>query len=267
MEVHHPQHPTHKKKWSEYIIEFVMLFAAVTLGFFAENVREHNVDKHKAILSIQNLYKDLKEDSVGYSTLLEERRRQDSIFILINQLNEEKNILNEIPSVYGAHSLLTIRSVARMNTMALDQIKSSGNLNFIDNEDLKREIQIYSSLGKGLKLREDREFGYIDRMLDPITIERFEYKIFKELCANDNVKIVDNKIPFPAKIPNGLKIINEKTFDWNNYFSILNMLSTIRNSTDRTYIIPTQNKCTSLLALVRTYLKENHAFIEEKERK
>jgi len=26
MEVHHPHHPTHKKKWSEYIIEFVMLF-------------------------------------------------------------------------------------------------------------------------------------------------------------------------------------------------------------------------------------------------
>lgn len=33
MEVHHPHHPTHKKKWSEYITEFVMLFAAVTLGF------------------------------------------------------------------------------------------------------------------------------------------------------------------------------------------------------------------------------------------
>ena len=47
MEVHHPHHPTHKKKWSEYIIEFVMLFAAVTLGFFAENVREHQIIDHK----------------------------------------------------------------------------------------------------------------------------------------------------------------------------------------------------------------------------
>ena len=52
MEVHHPHHPTHKKKWSEYIIEFVMLFAAVTLGFLAENIREHQIiEKHK----IQNL--------------------------------------------------------------------------------------------------------------------------------------------------------------------------------------------------------------------
>ena len=47
MEVHHPHHPTHKKKWSEYIIEFVMLFAAVTLGFFAENIREGIAEAHK----------------------------------------------------------------------------------------------------------------------------------------------------------------------------------------------------------------------------
>jgi hypothetical protein len=25
MEVHHPHHPSHKKKWSEYLLEFAML--------------------------------------------------------------------------------------------------------------------------------------------------------------------------------------------------------------------------------------------------
>ena len=44
MEVHHPHHPSHKKKWSEYILEFVMLFTAVSLGFIAENIREHNTE-------------------------------------------------------------------------------------------------------------------------------------------------------------------------------------------------------------------------------
>ena len=47
MEVHHPHHPTHKKKWSEYIIEFVMLFTAVTLGFFAENIIEGIAENQK----------------------------------------------------------------------------------------------------------------------------------------------------------------------------------------------------------------------------
>jgi hypothetical protein len=41
MEVHHPHHPAHKKNWSEYLLEFVMLFTAVTLGFV---LRQTNVD-------------------------------------------------------------------------------------------------------------------------------------------------------------------------------------------------------------------------------
>jgi hypothetical protein len=45
MEVHHPHHPTHKKKWTEYLLEFLMLFLAVFLGFIAENIREHSVEK------------------------------------------------------------------------------------------------------------------------------------------------------------------------------------------------------------------------------
>ena len=47
MEIHQPQHPTPKNKWTEYIIEFVMLFAAVTLGFFAENIRERIAEQQK----------------------------------------------------------------------------------------------------------------------------------------------------------------------------------------------------------------------------
>ena len=62
MEVHHPHHPTHKKKWTEYIIEFVMLFTAVTLGFFAENIREHLAEneKKKELMKIVSL--DLQRD-------------------------------------------------------------------------------------------------------------------------------------------------------------------------------------------------------------
>ena len=62
MEVHHPHHPTHKKKWSEYIIEFVMLFAAVTLGFFAENIRERIAEKHKADELKRAIVYDLKKE-------------------------------------------------------------------------------------------------------------------------------------------------------------------------------------------------------------
>ena len=36
------------RSWKEYGMEFLMLFAAVTLGFFAENQRESMVNKQSA---------------------------------------------------------------------------------------------------------------------------------------------------------------------------------------------------------------------------
>ncbi|MEI6586220.1 MAG: hypothetical protein WCL56_09040 [Sediminibacterium sp.] len=62
MEVHHPHHPTQKKKWSEYIIEFVMLFTAVTLGFFAENIREHLAENEKKNELMKIVSLDLQRD-------------------------------------------------------------------------------------------------------------------------------------------------------------------------------------------------------------
>src|SRR5947207_11821372 len=57
MEVHkHPHHVTHKKKWGEYLLEFLMLFLAVFLGFLAENFREHQLEKEKGRQYIQSLY-------------------------------------------------------------------------------------------------------------------------------------------------------------------------------------------------------------------
>ncbi len=53
MGVHHHPHVHHSKKWKNYLYEFLMLFLAVTAGFFVENLR-------KIILSIieQNNFQD-----------------------------------------------------------------------------------------------------------------------------------------------------------------------------------------------------------------
>ena len=263
MEVHHHPHvPNHVKPWKEYLIEGLMIFIAVSLGYGAENIREHYIEKKKAIISVQNLYKDLKDDSITYVTTLRNRNKQDSCFEILSALYEENKLKNEIPIVYAAHSYLTLRILPTMNTMALDQIKSSGNLNFIEDDNLKETIQLYSSNANGLKLREQREFGFIDKMLDPITTTRFEYKFYQKLVSTDDVTIENNKIVISIPIPKNLKIVNEKSFDWDNYFSIIGMLKIIRKSTDRSYILPEQKKCLELMVLVRKYLKENNALSE-----
>jgi hypothetical protein len=78
MEVHHHPHvPTHSKPWKEYLLEGLMIFVAVTLGYGAENIREHYVETKKAIISAGNLYVDVLEDSVRYEKILQTRYFQD----------------------------------------------------------------------------------------------------------------------------------------------------------------------------------------------
>jgi len=72
MEVHkHPHHVTHKKKWPEFLLEFFMLFLAVFLGFLAENLREHRVEKEKAKQYLLSFYEDLKNDTSRIIRLVE----------------------------------------------------------------------------------------------------------------------------------------------------------------------------------------------------
>src|SRR5690349_23261203 len=61
MEVHHHPHVA-KKNFKEYFLEFLMIFFAVTLGFFAENIREHFVDKTHEQEYINSFYEDLSSD-------------------------------------------------------------------------------------------------------------------------------------------------------------------------------------------------------------
>ena len=45
MEVHHHPH-VEKKSFKEYLLEGLMIFLAVSMGFIAENIRE-NITKHE----------------------------------------------------------------------------------------------------------------------------------------------------------------------------------------------------------------------------
>jgi hypothetical protein len=69
MEVHH--HPeVEKKGFKEYILEGLMIFLAVTMGFFAETIRESISDGAKGKEYIRSFVQDLRHDTTSFSTLL-----------------------------------------------------------------------------------------------------------------------------------------------------------------------------------------------------
>ena len=258
MEVHHHPHISkHTKPWKEYLLEGLMIFVAVSLGYGAENIREHYVETKKALISAKNLYVDVTNDSIGYATTNIRRSKQDSCFKIIYAFYSNNTLDKEIPAIYAAHGFISLRILYQLNTLALDEIKNSGSLRFLESDELKAAIQRYASLGMGLKLREQREFGYIDRMIDPISTKNFEYNFHKD--ANNNFYIEKNKIVVTIPIPANLKIMKKDQLDWENYIAVLGMLQIIRESTDKLYIEPAQQQCHELLTLLRNYLIKHDA--------
>ena len=69
MEVHH--HPqVEKKSFKEYILEGIMIFIAVSMGFIAENIREHLVNKEKEKMYMESMLSDLKKDTAEVSQII-----------------------------------------------------------------------------------------------------------------------------------------------------------------------------------------------------
>jgi hypothetical protein len=139
MEVHHHSH--HPKKWKEYITEFLMLFLAVSLGFMAENIREHQIEKQREIAYLKNVHEDLKLDLINIDNVFNSNtirlQAMDTLFKIINN----NTITNE--DVYYYIRNLALRATFESSHVGLDQIKSAGGLRMVKNPEIISGIQEY----------------------------------------------------------------------------------------------------------------------------
>ncbi|HJS55194.1 MAG TPA: hypothetical protein VJ765_11645, partial [Chitinophagaceae bacterium] len=133
-----------RKKWTHYFWEFLMLFLAVTLGFFVENQREHYIEKIRAKEYAKLLADDLSFDIAELNraeTVLEKIiTAGDSLASLLS-----KNDASKIPGgklyYYEYWSGWRWSIISRDAT--LQQLKSSGALRYLQNTTLIRKILSY----------------------------------------------------------------------------------------------------------------------------
>src|ERR1035437_9094029 len=145
MEVHHHPDLHHKpKKSKEYFLEFLMIFLAVTMGFIAENIREHIGERKVAHQLLESFRNDLllnekrfKAIDSGFTSLLPV---YDSIVSIFYQGREN----TELPKL----SRLMLRgqrnTVVTINTSAYQQMVSSGSMRYINNWPMMDSIAKYN---------------------------------------------------------------------------------------------------------------------------
>lgn len=159
MEVHHHPDLHHKpKKWKEYFLEFLMIFLAVTMGFIAENIREHFSEAKIAHQNLEAYRNDLlqnqKQLTMLDSVFTIRLSTYDSIVSIFYEKKEniELSVLSRLLLDGQRNTVVTV------NTPTYQQLISSGNMRYIENSDLKDSIANYQNKLNLL-------FNYNDRLI------------------------------------------------------------------------------------------------------
>lgn len=147
MEVHyHPQ--IEKKAFKEYIFEFIMIFLAVTLGFFGENIREHLVEHRRETEYIRSLVEDLKSDTAqlnNYVGFYESSSRYcDSVQLCIAHMDILKN--SNLFYDYTRRLAQYVRYYPTDRT--IQQLKNAGNMRLIQKWNVSNAIEEYDTRTK-----------------------------------------------------------------------------------------------------------------------
>jgi hypothetical protein len=144
MEVHHHAH-TERKKWTHYLWEFLMLFLAVTLGFFVENQREHYVEHQREKQFVQSLYNDIKTDTANINRIIKARtakeRSLDSLSYMMNS-PDPKMFIKQI-YFYAIYMGRTLPYRFVPNDGTILQLKNSGAFRLIRNRIVVDSISKY----------------------------------------------------------------------------------------------------------------------------
>ncbi|HYJ65780.1 MAG TPA: hypothetical protein VEV62_18690, partial [Parafilimonas sp.] len=180
MEVHkHPHHIMHKKKWTEYLLEFFMLFLAVFLGFIAENIRETNVEHEREKEYAAELYKELHADSVAFTKKISARLGKERDCDYLYSYVKDSSLTDLPKKFYSAYTKVfyLINSFTfEPKDGVLSQLKSSGSLRYFKDPELQKLFGDISVAINNVRYRNEQEYQFFANPIKPFMLEHYDFK-------------------------------------------------------------------------------------------
>jgi len=196
MEVHHP-HLEHKEKpWKEYLLEGLMIFLAVTMGFIAENLREHlsEQNKKKDLLEIvsQDFNKDMEQLKYHENFAKE---KLDLSYKILKHFDGDHKVISQKEYYHG---LNVIKGWWFFNSeeKSRNEAESKGYFYTKENSELAYAIMRFNFFKNDYKNTEEHEERLIEKFNDQIPY-----------ISDFNVFLARNHYPEPATI-NSLGVNN-----------------------------------------------------------
>src|SRR5665213_2369444 len=197
MELHHPHHVTHKKEWHEYLLEFIMLFLAVFLGFVAENIRETSVEHGREKEYARALYDEFYADSITYTHKVNARLGKERDCDYLYSYIKDSSLTNLPKKFYPAYT--TVFFLINSYTFepkdgVLSQLKSSGSLRYFKDPELQKLFGDISVAINNVRDRNDQEYQFFANPVKPFILQHYDFKWVNDLQkmnkTEDNIDLV-----------------------------------------------------------------------------
>jgi hypothetical protein len=187
MEVHHHPDLHHKRKaWKEYVLEGLMIFLAVMMGFVAESLRENIADRNREKGFMVSMIEDLKSDTAMLSSNMHFRDHRiqmiDSLIFLLNPSSLSKNG----NTIYFYARVISPPQRINPNDRTIQQLKSSGSLRLINNWNISNSIMAYDQKMRVQLLEMDEEQILRDDYRK-LAMKVFDTRVFNSMVAGDKI--------------------------------------------------------------------------------
>lgn len=174
MEVaHHPQLHHKPKPWKEYLLEGLMIFIAVMLGFISENIRE-DITNHQHVKQLTTqLAKNLKVDIAQLDRIYAKEKQikesNDSLFSLLQQPLSKTDTKKLQLLIFNSHQMWPFHPSA----VAIAAIKNELYQKQFSNSEIISYIATYEKHIDLFRTVQDITLKYQRTYLDPFLVAHF----------------------------------------------------------------------------------------------
>ena len=213
MEIHHPK--VEKKGLKEYLLEGLMIFLAVSLGFIAENIREHFTERSKERQYIVGFIRNLKDDTAGLRhVIVSDWQQVSGLDSMLNLAHRDMAMDSNRKSFYHFATRYLYNSASfESNDVTLQQLKSTGDYRLIEKDHVadslaKYDAEIRSISGQGAFYQ--AYFKEILSRLDELT----DMTVFNDSSFTKEVILMNKPLPKLRDDNGKLQTLFNKIFDF-----------------------------------------------------
>lgn len=196
MEVHHHPDLHHKqKKWKEYLLEGLMIFIAVMMGFIAESYREHLVNKEIEKRNIESFIVNVQNDSVNLANSIKFCQNKDMIIDSLSKIQGEVTDTSFQKHLSDYFFKLSWTDNYLPDESAFLQMQSSNTLRLIQKQNVTDSILKYHAYNSAILYQQVFVIKLFNAATDNL-IETTDFRKLPNLKFNGNYQQMQNYINY-----------------------------------------------------------------------